>query len=260
MGESGRQEQATPPAAEGGIKTNPSPSNDDARKPRSRRNNRGRNNKQQWKDGSGNTTPVHVQKEKFVGRSEDLKGFTYDVITSKGGVAYTRTTKEIARYVGEKYTTTGSYIRTAVLTLNLPAPIRQTAPVAVGTPPTVNVVDQEIFKEKVRMYVKIESAVETTMKSLYDLIWGQCSKTLRSRLRGHSDFATYSPNADSIALLKGIRAEMTGFRDKQYLPHALHKIMGEFYNLTQGKHRSNQEYYDEFNSMVLTAIESGLEP
>jgi hypothetical protein len=118
-------------------------------------------------------------------------------------------------------------------------------------------VDAEIFKEKIRMYVKIESAVETTMKSMYDLIWGQCSETLRSRLRGHDDYAIYSPGADSIALLKGIRAEMTGFRDKQYLPHALHKIMGEFYNLAQGKHRSNQEYYDEFNSMVLTAVESG---
>jgi hypothetical protein len=107
------------------------------------------------------------------------------------------------------------------------------------------------------MYVKIESAVETTMKSMYDIIWGQCSDTLRSRLGGHDDYATYSLNADSIALLKGICAEMTGFRSKQYLPHALHKIMGEFYNLTQGKQRNNQEYDNEFNSMQFTAAESG---
>jgi hypothetical protein len=33
--------------------------------------------------------------------------------------------------------------------------------------------------------------------------------------------------------------------------------MQDFYDLDQGKHRSNQEYYDEFNSMVLTAAESG---
>jgi hypothetical protein len=48
---------------------------------------------------------------------------------------------------------------------------------------------------------------------------------------------------------------MTGFRKKQYLYHALHTIVRDFYNLTQGKHRSNQEYYDEFNSMVATAEE-----
>jgi hypothetical protein len=32
----------------------------------------------------------------------------------------------------------------------------------------------------------------------------------------------------------------------------------QFYNLTQGKHHSNQEYYDKFNSMVETAEESGV--
>jgi hypothetical protein len=107
------------------------------------------------------------------------------------------------------------------------------------------------------MFVKTKAAIESTMKSLYDLIWGQCSKSQRSRLRSHYDFATYSTTADSLALLKGIRAEMTGFRNKQYLPHSLHKIMHEFYHLIQGKHLSNQEYYDEFNSLVNTAVESG---
>ncbi len=50
---------------------------------------------------------------------------------------------------------------------------------------------------------------------------------------------------------------MTGFRNKLHLPHALHKTMVDFYSLAQGKHRSNQEYLDEFNSMVITAEESG---
>jgi hypothetical protein len=51
---------------------------------------------------------------------------------------------------------------------------------------------------------------------------------------------------------------MTGFRTKQDLPHSLDKTMCNFYNLTQGKYRSNQEYYNEFNSMVSTAEESGV--
>jgi hypothetical protein len=107
------------------------------------------------------------------------------------------------------------------------------------------------------MYVKVRATIETTMKSLYDLVWGQCSESLRSRLRGHDNYAIYSPNPDSIALLKGICAEMTGFRNTQYLPHALHRIMRDFYDLKQGKHQSNQEYYDEFNLMVLTVMDSG---
>jgi hypothetical protein len=76
---------------------------------------------------------------------------------------------------------------------------------------------QEIFKEKICLNVKTEVAIETTMKSLYNLIWGQCSESLRSRLRGDENFITYSTTADSITLLKSIRAKMTGFRNKQYL-------------------------------------------
>jgi hypothetical protein len=95
------------------------------------------------------------------------------------------------------------------------------------------------------------------MKSLYDLLWGQCSETIRSRLRQHDDYADYSANAGSMALLKAIRAEMTGFRDKQYLPYSLHQMMRDFYSLSQGQHRSNQEYYDKFNLLVKTAQESG---
>jgi hypothetical protein len=107
------------------------------------------------------------------------------------------------------------------------------------------------------MYVQMRAAITAAMKSLYDLLWGQCSKSLQSRLRSFDDYATYSQDGDSLTLLKGIRAEMMGFRNKQYLSHSLHKTMRDFYNLTQGKQRNNQEYYDEFNSMVLTAEESG---
>jgi hypothetical protein len=148
MCESGRQEQPPAPAADGGGEKKP-PNNDDERKPyRGRRNNRGRTNKPKWKEGVN--TPIHIQKEKFVGCSEDLKGYIYDVTTSKDGVAYTRTTEEIARQVGEKYTTIGSYIRTAILTLKVPAPRRPAAPAATGTPAAVDPVDQEIFKEEIR--------------------------------------------------------------------------------------------------------------
>jgi hypothetical protein len=117
------------------------PSNNDEGKPyRGRRNqDRQRSGKQRYREGA--TAPTHVHKEKFVGRSDDLKGFIYDVTNNKGGVMYSRTTEEIAQYVGEKYTTTGSFIRTAILTLTIPAQARPAAPIGTGTPPIIDPVD-----------------------------------------------------------------------------------------------------------------------
>jgi hypothetical protein len=113
-----------------------------------------------------------------LGRSEDLKGFIYDISHIKGGVAYTRTTEEIARYVGEKYTSFGSVIRAAVMTLVVATPTRPTAPIADANTGIIDPVDTEIFREEIRMFVKTRAAIESAMKSLYDLIWGQCSESL----------------------------------------------------------------------------------
>jgi hypothetical protein len=143
------------------------------------------------------------------------------------------------------------------MTIQVPVQARPSPPIQVGTPAVIDPVDQEIFCEEIRLLVKTKGAIESTMKSLYAQLWGQCSESLRLRLQGDPNYTIYSINADSLALLKGIRAEMTGFRKKQHLPHLLHLIMRNFYNLVQGKHRSSQEDYDEFNSMVETAKESG---
>ena len=94
------------------------------------------------------------------------------------------------------------------------------------------------------------------MKSLYDLVWGQCSETMRSRLRSIHGYEKITSDADSISLLKAIRAEMTGFKEKQYLVHSLHNLIRDFYRLYQG-HRSNQEYYDEFQNILRTIDERG---
>jgi hypothetical protein len=138
--------QPPPTNADGGNGANHSKNDESKQHPRGRRSRHRPNNRNKWKEGATKASPNHIPKEKFVGRSDDLKGFIYDIALSKGGVAYTRTTEEIARYVGEKYTTTGSYIRTALLTLNVPSLARPIAPVATGTPPAVSAVDQEIFK------------------------------------------------------------------------------------------------------------------
>jgi hypothetical protein len=96
------------------------------------------------------------------------------------------------------------------------------------------------------------------MRGLYSVIWAQCSKTLRLRLKSNSDHTTILATAGSLELLKAIRAEMTGlFKKVHYLPHLVHSIMREFYHLTQGKHQTNHEYHDEFNNLVAVVNDGG---
>jgi hypothetical protein len=102
-------------------------------------------------------------------------------------VQFSRTTEVIARYAGGKYSSGGAYIRTAILTMTAQTPIRPTVPAPTGTPATVDAVNQAIFSEEIRQFVKDKAAIVAAMKALYSVIWGQCSETLRSKLKGDAD-------------------------------------------------------------------------
>jgi hypothetical protein len=201
--------------------------------------------------------PEFIHKEKFTGRSDDLEGYIYMVVSTKGGVQFARTTEEIARYAGAKYPVVGSHIRTAILTMTEQVPTRPTTPTAASATTTVDPVDQAIFDEEVRQFVKDKAVITAAMKALYSVAWGQCSEALRSKLKSNPDYNTFSANADSLQLLQAIRCEMTGFKRLHYLAHSIHSILREFYSLTQGKHRTNQEYYDEFNNLVAAVDKCG---
>jgi hypothetical protein len=143
---------------------------------------------------------ISAPKEKFTGQCDNLEGYFYSVTVTEGGVQFSQTTEEIARYAGEKYSSVGDYIRTAILTITAQTPIRPTAPAPTGTPATADAVDQAIFSKDIRQFVKDKAAIVAAMKALYSVVWGQCSETLQSKLKGDTDYNTTSADADSMSL------------------------------------------------------------
>jgi hypothetical protein len=99
MAEGGGSEQPPAAGAADGGGSGKRKSNDGQRRNHGQRN-RTQANKP-WKES--NSSAIQIPREKVVGRSDALKGFIYDVVTAKGGVVYTRTTEEIARYVRDIY-------------------------------------------------------------------------------------------------------------------------------------------------------------
>ena len=68
----------------------------------------------------GGFRKVPPRQPKFEGKCEDLKGHIYDCSDSKQADIYTRTTKEVAEYVGKTYKY-GNDVRLAIESLSPPA-------------------------------------------------------------------------------------------------------------------------------------------
>jgi hypothetical protein len=146
-----------------------------------RGNNKGkRNNKEK-----AFNKPEFTHKEKFTGRSDDLEGYVYTGVPAKGGVQFARTTEEIARYAGAKYSKVGSHIRTTIRTMTEQVPTRPNAPTATHASTAIDPVDQAIFNEEVRQFVKDKAAITVAMKALYSVAWGQCLEALRLKLKSN---------------------------------------------------------------------------
>jgi hypothetical protein len=103
-------------------------------------------------------TPHHTVN--FEGRCAELKGEIYDCSDVRQVNGYTKTTKEIAEYVGRVYS---GDARTAIESLKLP----------VFNYPSET--ETRKWQKRVDSTVVKEDRFEEDMKKMYSLIWGQCT-------------------------------------------------------------------------------------
>jgi hypothetical protein len=88
------------------------------------------------------------------------------------------------------------------------------------------------------------------MKTLYALVWGQCTDIMKQRIEGTDEFETLSEDRDGLGLLKTIKNLVYNFQSQKYLPQALHESARRFYNCIQTKHMTTQAYMERSQNMV----------
>ena len=128
---------------------------------------RGRGNRNQR---SNDAAPRDV---KFTGRCDDLKGEIYDSSSYSQADGYTKTTKEIAEYVGRTYS---AEARTAVETLVLPTFVYPNDPEA-----DASFTEKRKWQKRVDSTVMKEDRFDEDIKKVFSLIWGQCTNYLRAK-------------------------------------------------------------------------------
>jgi hypothetical protein len=122
----------------------------------------------------------------------------------------------------------------------------------VPTDPPTNAsrTETRIWEKEVDEHVKRKMYLQENTKTLYSLVWGQCTDVVRARLEAIDTHKDMSEKADSIKLLKEIRALVYNFQSQKYGPHALHEGKRRFYLLSQDKHSTCQVYLERFQNGV----------
>eukprot|EP00978_Attheya_sp_CCMP212_P020631 scaffold59246_cov62-Attheya_sp.AAC.2 len=202
---------------------------------------------------SEHTTPTTVKKPKFVGAVEELEGNIYDCNNSRQSDIYVKTTMKIAEYVGRslKY---GDDARIAIDNMSIAIP-GLVCPVDYADKATKTQV--RIWEKKVDEYVKRSTLLDQNMRTVYNIVLGQCTDIMRQKLVGLSNFSTLKQNGDGLGLLKAIKDTTFEFQGKKFIFDTLHDSSVRAALCKQGKHMTTQEYMEMFQNVVDVIEHSG---
>ena len=180
---------------------------------------------------------------KFKGKSIALEGYIFDCSDRKQADKFTTAIKRILEHVGTEYKHGGdicSFIENST---------RFAIPLSVVPADTANALTRTIAAKKIDLYVKQDGILSENLEKAYSLIFGQCTKILKSKLKSSVNWDTMSSNYDMFTLLEAIKKIIYKSKDQKYLPISLHNSKTNVYNFRQGT-MTNPDYLDKFMNLT----------
>jgi hypothetical protein len=107
-----------------------------------------------WNGRRALKKPTVIQQTKFEGKCSELKGHIYDCADSRQADIFTKTTQEVAEYVGRTYKY-GSNVRLAVEKLSRPV-----LELPVDQPDTATKTETRIWKKEIDEYFRKKSYLD----------------------------------------------------------------------------------------------------
>jgi len=86
------------------------------------------------------------------------------------------------------------------------------------------------------------------MKTLFSLIWGQCTEVIQAKIKAVQCFEDVSDNANSLAHLGLLKKESYNFQTRKNPAKAEAKWC--FYHLMQEKSSCHKGFCDRFNNCI----------
>ena len=70
---------------------------------------------------------------------------------------------------------------------------------------TADDVDKDVYREDIKSYAKEKHALTKNAKNLYSLVLGQCTDSLRAKMKGKEDWKNIDKKRNSVELLEMIK-------------------------------------------------------
>ena len=193
---------------------------------------------------------VLLDSKTFTGGTVDMNGQLFQTIkVSKDATQYVKTVEALECYAFKNYTVDLSSLfqrdRPEIPVIGTP---RRPIGAEVLTNPTM----QDIYQIQLKEYIKEERTLKVSLKSIWVVIWGQCSTSICTKLEKRKDIKELKKKADVVELLKFIQEACMNYEDKHHPCVTLCQQFSSFHLFYQKESYQYKNIYRFFASWLRT--------
>ena len=110
--------------------------------------------------------------------------------------------------------------------------------------------DTAIYAEEVKTYVKEKRNLEAALASLFNIVWGQCSRLMKHRIMASEDYDQKEEDGDVAWLLREVRQVSNEMGTNVSVYYAQHEAIKRFYTYYQNEEDNIATHLKNFKSMI----------
>ena len=107
-----------------------------------------------------------------------------------------------------------------------------------------------MFAEQARQYIKDSRSLEPSLASLYNVVWGQCSRLLQNKLKSSNKYNEFDNNCDVASLLTEIKKLSSKLEENTSAYDALRESKVKFYRYQQSEEETLADHMRNFKDLV----------
>ena len=206
-----------------------------------------RNNRQQQRsDRSNRSAAPRVPRSNFKGNTEGMNGHTFECYDESGDrTQFSKTVDALKEYSAKN--------------LKRPEDLRpmfedDMKEPHIEAPDDIfdDATTKEVFlwQASMKTYNLRSDELKSNLNSLYSVIWGQSSESMKTKLRSLNDYTVQTQKDNCVWLLKQIKGIMHQFDVKQNILYSLNRARFAYMNCKQEPQQTNSDYFDLFRTTV----------
>ena len=108
-----------------------------------------------------------------------------------------------------------------------------------------------MWKDDIKSVGKQRTFLEENIKTLYAIIWGQCTDIMQQKIEAADNFDEVWAEGDGLALLEIMKSIVTyAFQSQKYTGQSLFEVYKKFFNQVRGRTVTVKEHLTNFNNRV----------